>query len=160
MFTAAWFTIAKIRKQPVSMTNKENVMCVYVCVCVCMCVLLSHVQIFAIPRTVAHQAPLSTGILQTRILEWVDISFSRDLPHLGTEPGSSALQADSLLSEPQRNPYTKREREKNPIQPWKGEPAIGNNMDGSWGHFIKLKSNSVWSHLCVGLKQTNKNPDS
>ena len=33
--------------------------------------------LFATPWTVAHQAPLSTGILQARILEWVAISFSR-----------------------------------------------------------------------------------
>ena len=39
------------------------------------------------------------GILQTRILEWVAISFSRDLPDPGIKPGSPALQADSLLSE-------------------------------------------------------------
>ena len=34
------------------------------------------------------------GILQARILEWVAISFSRDLPNPGIEPGSPALQAD------------------------------------------------------------------
>ena len=33
--------------------------------------LLSRVQLFATPWTVACQAPLSTGILQARILEWV-----------------------------------------------------------------------------------------
>ena len=32
---------------------------------------------FAAPGTVTHQAPLSTGISQVRILEWVVISFSR-----------------------------------------------------------------------------------
>ena len=32
---------------------------------------LSHVQIFATPWTIACQAPLSMGILQARILEWV-----------------------------------------------------------------------------------------
>ena len=32
---------------------------------------LSHVQLFVIPWTVANQAPLSMGILQARILEWV-----------------------------------------------------------------------------------------
>ena len=31
---------------------------------------LSHVQLFVTPWTVAHQAPLSMGILQARILEW------------------------------------------------------------------------------------------
>jgi len=40
------------------------------------------------------------GILQVRILEWVAITFSRDLTDPGTEPRSSTLQADSLLSEP------------------------------------------------------------
>ena len=36
------------------------------------------VQLFATPWTVAHQAPLSMGILQARILEWVAISCSRE----------------------------------------------------------------------------------
>ena len=34
------------------------------------------------------------GILQARILEWVAIPFSRDLPDLGIKPGPLALQAD------------------------------------------------------------------
>ena len=40
------------------------------------------------------------GILQARVLEWVAVSFSRDLPNPGIEPGSPALKADSLPSEP------------------------------------------------------------
>ena len=39
-------------------------------------------------------------ILQARILEWVVIPFFGDLPNQETEPGSPALQADSLPSEP------------------------------------------------------------
>ena len=39
--------------------------------------LLSHVQLFVTLWTVAHQATLSIGILQARILERVAISFSR-----------------------------------------------------------------------------------
>jgi len=38
------------------------------------------------------------GILQARVLVWVAISFSRDLPNPGTEPappGTPALQVDS-----------------------------------------------------------------
>ena len=42
-----------------------------------LCELLSHVWLFVTPWTVAHQAPLSMGILQARILEWVAIPFSR-----------------------------------------------------------------------------------
>ena len=52
-----------------------------------------------IARTAALQAPLSMGILQARILEWVAIPFSGDLPDPGTEL-KSALQADSSPSEP------------------------------------------------------------
>ena len=40
------------------------------------------------------------GILQARILEWVAISFSGDLPDPGIEPRSPELQADALTSEP------------------------------------------------------------
>ena len=42
------------------------------------------------------------GILQGRTLEWVAIPFFRGLPNIGIEPGSPALQADSLPSEPPR----------------------------------------------------------
>ena len=40
------------------------------------------------------------GMLQAKILEWVASLSPGDLPHLGIEPWSSALQADSLPSEP------------------------------------------------------------
>ena len=36
------------------------------------------------------------GIFQSRVLEWIAISFSRDLPDPGIEPGSPALQADAF----------------------------------------------------------------
>ena len=42
------------------------------------------------------------GILQARILELVVIPSPEDLPNPGIEPGPSALQADSLPSEPTR----------------------------------------------------------
>ena len=40
------------------------------------------------------------GIFQARILEWVAISFSKDLPDPGIEPVTPALQLDSLPTEP------------------------------------------------------------
>ena len=48
-----------------------------------------------------HSLPVSSlhGILQARILEWVAVPFSEDLPNLGIKPGSPALQADSLSAE-------------------------------------------------------------
>ena len=48
---------------------------------------LSHVQPSVTPWTVARQAPLSTGILQARILEWVAMPSSRGFsqPRDGTQ---------------------------------------------------------------------------
>ena len=59
---------------------------VWVCV-------LSHVQLFATPWTVACQVPVSMGIFQARILEWVAIPLPRDLPDPGIEPASLASPA-------------------------------------------------------------------
>ena len=44
------------------------------------------------------------GILQTRILEWVAIPFSRDLPNPETECRSPALQEDSIPSKQPEKP--------------------------------------------------------
>ena len=44
------------------------------------------------------------GILQARILEWAAIPFSRGTSDPGMEPGSPALQADSLPFEPPEKP--------------------------------------------------------
>ena len=53
---------------------------------------------FGLPGSSVH------GIFQARVLEWVAISFSMDLPDLGIEPSSPALQADALPSEPPGKP--------------------------------------------------------
>ena len=52
--------------------NAPLTMCVGVCVQA-----LSRVRLFVTPWTVAHQAPLTMGILQARILEWVAMPSSR-----------------------------------------------------------------------------------
>ena len=49
------------------------------------------------------------GILQARILEWIAIPFSRDIPNPGMEPVPPALQADSLLSELPGKPLGERQ---------------------------------------------------
>ena len=46
-------------------------------VCACMLRHFRCVWLYATLWTAAHQVPLSLGILQARILEWVAISFSR-----------------------------------------------------------------------------------
>ena len=55
---------------------------------------------FCSPMDCSLQGSSVHGILQGRILEWVTFPSPGDLPNSGIEPGSPALQADSLPSEP------------------------------------------------------------
>ena len=74
--------------------------CVYVvCVCVCVCC-FGCVRLFVTLWTVPHQAPLSMEFPRQEY--WSGLSFPSpgDLLNPGIEPGSPALQADSLPSEP------------------------------------------------------------
>ena len=57
-----------------------------------------------IPWTVAHQAPLSMRFSWQEYWSGLPFPSSADLSHSGIEPGSPALQADSLLSEPLGKP--------------------------------------------------------
>ena len=66
--------------------------------------LLSRVRLFVTPWTIAYQAPPSMGFSRQEC--WSGLSFPSpgDLPDPGIEPGSPALQADALLSEPPGKP--------------------------------------------------------
>ena len=55
--------------------------------------MLSYVQLFVTPWTVAHQPPLPMDFYQSRILERVAVSCSGDLPDLGMETRSLASPA-------------------------------------------------------------------
>ena len=71
-----------------------------------MSVLLSRVRLFATPWAVARQAPLSMEFSRQEYLGGLPFPSAGDLPDAGMEPGSPALQADSLLSEPPGKPPT------------------------------------------------------
>ena len=58
------------------------------------------VQLFATPWTVAYQAPLSMGFSRQEYWSGLPFPSPGDLPNAGIKPGSSALQADALTSEP------------------------------------------------------------
>ena len=64
------------------------------------CYLLSRVRPFATTWTVAHQASLSMGFSSQEYWSGQPFPSPLDLPELGIEPGSPALQADSLPSMP------------------------------------------------------------
>ena len=53
----------------------------------------------ATPWTVAHQAPLSMGFSRQEYWSGLPFHSPGDLPDPEIEPGSSALQADSLPTE-------------------------------------------------------------
>ena len=60
----------------------------------------------AIPWTVAYQVPLSVGFSRQYYWSGLPFPLPGDLPNPGIEPGSPALRADALPSEP---PGKKRE---------------------------------------------------
>ena len=62
-------------------------------------VCVRSLQTFCNPMDCSLQGSSVHGILQARILEWVVIPSPGDLPSLGIEPGSPALQTDSLPAE-------------------------------------------------------------
>ena len=75
------------------------------CVCVCVsvtqsCLTLCDPMDSSPPGSSAH------GILQARILEWVAVSFFRDLPDAGTKPASPALAGGFFTTEPHTHTHT------------------------------------------------------
>ena len=61
---------------------------------------LSHVRLFATPWTVAYQAPPSMEFSRQEYWSGLPFPSPGDLPDPGVKPGSPALQADALPSEP------------------------------------------------------------
>ena len=57
--------------------------------------------------TVACQAPLSMEFSRQEYWSWLPFPSAGDLPNPGVEPGSRALRADSLPSEPPGKPGLK-----------------------------------------------------
>ena len=108
----------------------------------------SHVQFFGTPWTVARQAPLSVGFSRKEYWSGLPCPSPRDLPHPRIEPGSPALQADSLQSEP---PGTliqtikfvakgkkRKEKEATSVYRFKTKPRHMEAARLCWGHRVSL----------------------
>ena len=65
---------------------------------------LSHVWLFVTPWTVAYQVPLSMGFSRQKCWSGLPFPSPGDLPDQGIEPGSPALWAEALPSEPPGKP--------------------------------------------------------
>ena len=66
---------------------------------------LSRVQLFVTPSTVDYQVPLSMGFSRQEYWSGLPFPPPADLPDPGTEPGSPALQVDSLPTELSGKPF-------------------------------------------------------
>ena len=65
---------------------------------------LSHVQLFATPQVVAYQASLSMEFSRQEYQSGLPFPSPGDLPVSGIRPGSPALKAKALPSEPPGKP--------------------------------------------------------
>ena len=66
---------------------------------------LSPVRLFATLWTVAHQAPPSIGFSRQEYWSGLPLPSPGYLPDPGIKPGSPALEADALTSEPPGKPH-------------------------------------------------------
>ena len=82
----------------------------YVYTLVSKCQSLSCARLFATPWTAAHQAPLSMRFSKQGYWSGLPFPSPGYLPNPGIEPGSPALQADSLLTELQGKPLVHGEQ--------------------------------------------------
>ena len=78
---------------------------------------LSHVQLFVTPWTIAYQAPLSMEFSRQEYWSGLPFPSPGDLHNPGIKPGSPALEADALQSEPSGklksiNVFKKKRRKK------------------------------------------------
>ena len=71
--------------------------------------LFSRVRLFATLWTVAYQAPPSMKFSRQEYWSGLPFPSPGDLPDPGTEPGSPALEADTLTSEPPGKPLWRRD---------------------------------------------------
>ena len=69
---------------------------------------LSHIQLFATPWTVAHQAPPSMEFSRQEYWSGLPFPSPGDLPDPRIELQSPAVQVDALPSEPPGNPKYKK----------------------------------------------------
>ena len=67
--------------------------------------LLSHVQLFASPWTVAYQAPLSMGFFRQEYWSGLPFPPPGDLPDPGIEPVSPAFADRFFTTEPPGKPH-------------------------------------------------------
>ena len=82
----------------------QSTQCVCVCVCVCVYTKSQSCLTLCGPMDCGPQDSSVHGISQARILEWVTVSFSGDLPNPGIESMSPPLADGFFTTEQPRKP--------------------------------------------------------
>ena len=95
--------------------------------------LVSHVRLLVIPWTVARQALLSMGLSRQEYWSGEPLPSPGDLSHPGVKPGSPALPAESLPSEPPGKPMQCLPQ---CIVTYLYEVPIFDNTKPTWSRFI------------------------
>ena len=95
-----------------------------------------HVRLFATPWTVAYQALPSMGFSRQEYWSVLPFPSPGDLPNPGIEPGSPALQADALPSEPPGKPESQPGASINPLVDMLHSPLQSQtSKTSSFSHF-------------------------
>ena len=99
---------------------------------------LSPVRLFAILWTIAHQAPLSMGFSRQEYWSGLPFPSLGDLPNPGIEPGSPALQTDTLTAElpgKPKNVQTTTQLHSSHTQ-WKPTPELLSGKSHGWKSLV------------------------
>ena len=97
----------------------------------CSAFMLSHVQLFVIPWSVAGQAPLSTGFLRQEYWSGLPFTSPGDLPDQEIEPASPPLAGRFFITEPPGKPQLILNL------------LLPENSTDSWNSLIKIKRTSA-----------------
>ena len=99
---------------------------------------VNHVWLFVTPWTVVRQTPLSMEFSRQEYWSGLPCPSPGDLPQPGMEPGSPALQADSLPSEPPGKPLCWRKE--NLVIKGIGGTASRLLPEGTWTTYLAFLS--------------------
>ena len=95
---------------------------------------LSRVRLFAMPWTVAYQAPQSMELSRQEYWSGLPLPSPGDLPNPGIEPRSPGLQADSLPAEAPEKP--------------KGSQSYGFSSHHVWMSELDYKESRMLKNGC------------
>ena len=110
------------------------------------------------PVDIACQAPLSMGFSRQEYWSGLPFLSPGDLPDPGIKPGSPALQADALSSEPPGKPPRTGDKRPNiikdaPFTHYSGNyKSLGSHKAGDQISFRNIFWSSEWPNICFSYK--------